>query len=100
MKNEMAFIQFNPNKPDNYGLLFKRINASHYPYSFVSAPYCGKPVGEPTEEYQPSTFEVTKHTVSKLQQYTTLTDRNISFHRLYTSLPFMNYLLEKDITAV
>ena len=38
--------------------------------------------------------------VSKLQRYTTLKGRNISFDRLYTSLPLMNYLLEKDITAV
>ena len=100
MRNKVAFIQFNPNKPDNYGLLFKSINASHYPYSFVSAPYWGKPFGESTEEYEPGTFEVTKHMVSKLQQYTNLTGRNISFDRLYTSLPLMNYLLEKDITAI
>ena len=100
MRNKVAFKQFNPNKPAKYALLFKRINASPYPYSFISVPYCGKPVGEPTEEYKPSTFEVTKHMVSKLQRYTTLKGRNISFDRLYTSLPLMNYLLEKDITAV
>ena len=45
MRNKVAFKQFNPNKPAKYGLLFKTINASCYPYSFVSAPYCGKPVG-------------------------------------------------------
>ena len=45
-------------------------------------------------------LEVTKHMVSKLQWYTTLKGRNIRFYRLYTSLPLMNYLLEKDITAV
>ena len=38
--------------------------------------------------------------VSKLQRYITLKDRNISFDKLYTSLPLMNYLLEKDIAAV
>ena len=100
MRNKVEFKQFNPNKPAKYALLFKRINASRYPYSFVSAPYCRKPVGEPTEEYKPDTFEVTKHMVSKLKRYTTLKGRNISFDRLYTSLPLMNYLLEKDITAV
>ena len=72
MRNKVVFKHFNPNKPAKYGLLFKSINASRYPYSFVSAPYCGKPVGEPTEEYKPGTFEVTKHMVSKLQRYTTL----------------------------
>ena len=72
MRNKVAFKQFNPNKPAKYGLLFKSINASCYPYSFVPAPYCGKPVGEPIEEYKPGTFEITKHMVSKLQWYTTL----------------------------
>ena len=38
--------------------------------------------------------------LSKLQRYTTLRGRNISFDRLYTSLSLMNYLLEKDIRAV
>ena len=69
-------------------------------FSFVSAPYCGKPVQEPTKEYKPGTFEITKHMVSKLHRYTTLKGQNVSFHRLYTSLPLMNYLLEKDITIV
>ena len=100
MRNKVAYKQFNPNKPVKYGLLFKRISALCYPYSFFSASYCGKPVGEPTEEYKPGTFEITKHIVSKLQRYTTLKGRNISFDRLYTSLPLMNCLLEKDITAV
>ena len=100
MTNKLAFKQFNPNKPAKYGLLFKSINASRYPYSFVSAPYCRKPFGEPTEEYKPGTFEVTKHMVSKLQLFTTLKGRNISFDRLHTALPLMNYLLEKDMTAV
>ena len=36
MRNKVAFKQFNPNKPAKYGLLFKSINASRYPYSFVS----------------------------------------------------------------
>ena len=45
-------------------------------------------------------LEVTKHMVLKLQWYTILKGRNIRFYRLYTSLPLMNYLLEKDITAV
>ena len=49
------FKQFNPNKLGKYGLLFKRINASRYPYSFVSVPYCRKLFGEPTKEYKPGT---------------------------------------------
>ena len=36
MRNKVVFKQFNSNKPTKYGLLFKSINASRYPYSFVS----------------------------------------------------------------
>ena len=39
MRNKMAFKQLNSNKPAKYGLLFKSINASRYPYSFVSVLY-------------------------------------------------------------
>ena len=49
IRNKVAFKQFNPNRSGKYGLLFKNINASRYLYSFVSAPYFGKPVREPTE---------------------------------------------------
>ena len=100
MRSKVEFKQFKPNKPAMYGLLFKSINVSCYPQPFVSAPYCGRPVGERTEEYKPGTFEVTKHMVSKLESYTTLKGRNISFDRLYTSLSLMNYLLEKYIRTV
>ena len=43
MRNRVSFKQFNPNKPAKYGLLFKSTNSARYPYSFASAPYCGKP---------------------------------------------------------
>ena len=96
----VSFKQFNPNKPAKYGLLFKSINGARYPYSFVSAPYCGKPKSEPTEEYKQGTFEVTKHMVEKLSKYTGLKGRNISFDRLYTSIPLADWLLAKGITSV
>ena len=50
MRNRVSFKQFNTNKPAKYGLLFKSINGARYLYSFVSAPYCGKPKSEPREE--------------------------------------------------
>ena len=78
MRNRVSFKQFSPNKLAKYGLLFKSVNG----YSFVSAPYCGKPKNEPTEEYKQGTFEVTKHMVEKLSKYTSLKGRNISFDRL------------------
>ena len=72
MRNRVSFNQFNANKPVKYGFLFKSIKGARYPYSFVSAPYCGKPKSEPTVEYKQGTFEVTKHMVEKLSKYTSL----------------------------
>ena len=100
MRNRVNFKQFNPNKPAKYGVLFKSINSARYTYSFVSAPYCGKPKSEPTEEYKQRTVEVTKYMVEKLSKYTSLKGRNISFDRLYTTIPLADWLLEKDITSV
>ena len=79
MRNRVSFKQFKPNKPVKYGLLFKSINGARYPYSFVSAPYCGKPKGKPTVKYKLGTFEVTKHMVEKLSKYTSLKGWNIDF---------------------
>ena len=100
MRNRVSLKQFNPSKLVKYGLLFKSINGARYPYSFLSAPYCGKPKSEPTEEYKQGTFEVTKHMAEKLSKYTSLKSQNISFDRLYTSIFLTDWLLAKDITSV
>ena len=63
MRNRVNFKEFNPNKPTKYGLLFKSINGAIYPYSFVTAPYCGKPKSKSIEEYKQGTFEVKKHMI-------------------------------------
>ena len=49
IRNQISFKQYNPNKPARYGVLFKSINAAQIPYTFVTAVYAGKPVGEPGE---------------------------------------------------
>ena len=69
MRTQISFKQFNPSKPAKYGLLFKSVNAARYPYTFISSPYSGKP----TEEGG--------------QYYIQGTEANISFDRLYTSIP-------------
>ena len=38
--------------------------------------------------------------VEKLSKYTSLKGRNISFDRLYKSIPLADWLLAKDITSV
>ena len=47
MRTQIAFKQYNPNKPAKYGMLFKSINCSRNPYTYQSHVYCGKPEGEP-----------------------------------------------------
>ena len=99
LRNRVSFKQFNLSQLAKYGLLFKSINSGRYPYSFLSAPFCGKPKSEPTEEYKQGIFEVTKHMVEKISNYTSLKGQNIGFDRLYTSIPLAYWLLVKDITS-
>lgn len=39
MRTSFVFRQYKPNKPTKYGLLYKSINASRYPYTFLAAPF-------------------------------------------------------------
>ena len=47
------------------------INAARYPYIFIAAPYCGKPVRDPGEYYVLGTFEVVKKMVDRLESIVT-----------------------------
>ena len=38
MRTQTSFKQFSPSNPAKYGLLFKSVNATRYPYSFISSP--------------------------------------------------------------
>ena len=87
MRTQISFKQDNPNKPAKYGLLLKALNAARYQYTFIAARYCGKPVGNPGEYYVSDTFEVVKKMVNRLESIVSLAGRNISFGRLYTSIP-------------
>ena len=49
MRTQVAFKQFNPDKPAKYGILFKSINCARYPYTYQTHVYCGKPEGDPDE---------------------------------------------------
>lgn len=66
MRTQVAFKQFNPSKPAKYGLLFKSINAARYPYTFVTAPYAGKPQEEGGNYYFPGTENITRHLIDRL----------------------------------
>ena len=101
MRTQVAFKQFNPSKPAKYGLLFKSINAARYPYTFVTAPYAGKPQEEGGEYYFPGTENITKYLIDRLDGKQALHGRNISFDRLYTSFTLATWLFkEKHVTCV
>ena len=100
MRTQISFKQYNPNKPAKYGLLLKAINAARYPYTFIAAPYCGKPVGDPGEYYVSGTLEVVKKMVGRLESNVSLTGRSISFDRFYTSIPLALWLYQKNSTSL
>jgi len=100
MRTQIGFIQCNPNKPAKYGLLIKAINAAEYPYIFIGAPYAGKPVGAPCEYFVSGTEEIVKQLVGRLDASVSLHGRNITFDRLYTSIPLELWLLENNITSL
>ena len=87
MRTQISFKQENPNKPAKYGLLLKALNAARYQCTFIAATYCGKPVGNPGEYYVSDTFEVVKKMLNRVESIVSLAGRNISFGRLYTSIP-------------
>ena len=87
MRNQIGFKQFNPNKPSKYGMLFKSINAARYPYTYIASPYAGKPEAGDGTYYYKGTENVVKNMVERFEKKQSLSGRNISFDRLYTSLP-------------
>ena len=99
----IGFKQFNPNKPAKYGLLFKSINAFRYPYTFRTASYVGKPRNHSNQEqcqfYVCGTEDTVKRLVANLKKHTSLSGRNISYGRLYTSISLAKWLLERNITT-
>ena len=87
MRTQISFKQFNPSKPVKYGLLFKSVNATRYPYTFISSPYSGKPTEEGGQYYIQGTETIVHYLIETLSTNSSLAGRNISFDRLYTSIP-------------
>ena len=83
---------------NKYGPLFKSINAARYAYTFMSAPYSEKPEEEGGKYYVQGTEAIVQYLVDRLSSKSRLAGRNISFDRLYTSIPLARWLLTKNIT--
>ena len=43
MGHQIAFRQYNPNKPRKYGVLLKSLNDARFPYTYKALPYAAKP---------------------------------------------------------
>ena len=100
MRTQISFKKCNPSKPEKYGLLFKSVNATRYPYTFISSPYSGKPTEEGGQYYFQSTKAIVHYLIETLSTNSSLAGRNVSFDRLYTSIPLAKWLLEKRITCI
>ena len=87
-------------KPARCGLLFKSVNGVTYPYTFVTTVYAGKPAVGDGEYYIQGVENIVKHMVEKLDSAVDIFCRNISFDRLYTTIPLAIWLLEKNITCL
>ena len=89
MRTQISFKQFNPSKPAKYGLLFKSVNAARYSYTFISSPYSGKPTEEGGQYYIQGTEAIVHYLTETLSTNSSLAGRNISFDRLYSSIPLV-----------
>ena len=65
------------------------------PYTFVTAPYTGKPQNDDGQFHHPGTENVTKYLIERMDGKQKLEGRNISFNQLYTSFMLATWLLSK-----
>ena len=100
MRNQIAFKQYNPDKPATYGLLFKSINCARYPYTYQSHVYSGKPVGDPSCHYVQGSDSYIRYLMTKLSDMQPLQGRNISMDGLYTSISIARWLLDNQVTII
>ena len=100
MRHQIAFRQYNPNKPHHYGLLFKSLNDATKPFTYKSVAYAGKPEAGTGPYYLEQTLDYVKYLVRKTLEHVSLIGRNISTDRLYTSIAQAIWLLKKGITSV
>ena len=100
MRHQIVFRQYNPNKSHKYGVLLKSLNDARFRYTYKALPYAAKPTGGDGPFCISSTADYIKSLVIGTKEQVRLDLRNISMHRLYTSVEIANWLLEKNITIV
>ena len=65
MRSKLSFKQFNPLKPTKYGMLFRSINSSRFPFTYTTSVYAGRPVNYPLNNCKFYVYGV-KQTVKSL----------------------------------
>ena len=67
MRQQIAFRQYNPNKPHRYGLLLKSLNNARFPYTDKSVTYAAKPKAGDCPYYLKSTIDYMKYLVTEME---------------------------------
>ena len=100
MRHWIAFKQYNPNKPHNYGLLCKSLNDASFPFTYKTTSYAGKSTNGDGPYYIDCTKNYVKYLVNATEKDICLKRWNVSTDRLYTSISLANWLLERNLTTV
>ena len=100
MRQQIAFRQYNPNKPHRYGLLLKSLNDARFPNTYKFVPYAAIPKAGDGPYYLKSTIDYVKYLVTKIEVDQPITGRTISTDRLYTSIESKIWLLDRGIATV
>ena len=100
MRHQITFRQYNPNKPQKYGVLLKSLNDARFPYTYKALPYPAKPTAGDEPLYISSPADYIKNLVIWAKEQVRIDERNISINRLYTIVEIANWLVEKNMTVV
>ena len=96
----VGFKQYNPSKPNRYGILFKSINSVNFPFTHRTVVYAGKPQGTPGQYYVPGINPIVKSLVNGLSEKVCIDGNNITTDRLYTNFELCDWFLSKKITTI
>ena len=61
MRQQIAFRQYNPNKPHHSGLVLKSLNDAKFPYTYKAVQFAAKPKAGNDPYYLKSTIDYIKH---------------------------------------
>ena len=74
MRQQIAFRQYNPNKPHLYGLLLKVLNDARVPYTYKAVPYAAKSNTGDSPYYLKSAIDYIRYSVTEMEADQPTTD--------------------------